>query len=70
MNGGIIIANDANKRGGAIYSTGVESNIILNGGIILGNNALNDGGAIYAERTNLQINDMIILPPFKLPFVP
>ena len=60
MNGGIIIANDANKRGGAICSTGVESNIILNGGIILGNNALNDGGAIYAERTNLQINDIII----------
>ena len=60
MNGGIIIANDANSSGGAIYSTGVESNIILNGGIILGNNALKDGGAINAERTNVQINDIII----------
>ena len=60
MNGGIIIANDANSSGGAICSTGVESNIILNGGIILGNNALNDGGAINAERTNVQINDIII----------
>ncbi len=60
MNGGIIIANDANSSGGAICSTGVESNIILNGGIILGNNALNDGGAIYTERTNVQINDIII----------
>ena len=60
MNGGIIIANDANSSGGAICSTGVESNIILNGGIILGNTSLVDGGAIYAERTNVQINDIII----------
>ena len=60
MNGGIIIANDANSSGGAIYSTGVESNIILNGGILLGNTSLVDGGAIYAEKTNVQINDIII----------